>query len=411
MRVSSVKFLSVASWAGIVFFCLMFNAAASASTETVLYTFSGSPDGSAPYSPLVSDKKGNLYGVTAAGGTNRQGAVYEISPTPEGGWTETILHDFAANGVDGYAPGSGLTLDKAGNLYGTTIFGGAYVYGTVFQLSPSKNGSWTETILYNFTGGNDGGLPQYGSLIFDAKGNLYGTTQNAGINGYGVAFELTPSPEGEWTETVLHAFAEHATDGGYPMAVVFDKKGNLYGAAAQGGSLGRGVVFELSPSPGGSWTETILHNFADDATDGGIPTAGVVLHGSQLYGTTEHGGAYAWGTVYRLSPTKKGWKETVLHSFATDGIDGFPPKGTVVFGKAGHIYGTTYGGGAKSSGTVFDLTLSKGVWTETVLYNFTGQSDGGYPYFGVILDKAGNLYGATNGGGNGGNGVVFEVTP
>jgi uncharacterized repeat protein (TIGR03803 family) len=254
-------------------------------------------------------------------------------------------------------------------------------------------------------------LPQYGSLIFDAEGNLYGTTQNAGINGYGVAFELSPAPEGEWTETVLHAFAEDATDGGYPMAVVFDKQGNLYGTAAQGGSLGRGVIFELSPSPGGAWTETILHNFADDSTDGGIPMAGVVFHGSQLYGTTEHGGTYAWGTVYRLSQTKKGWKETVLHSFATDGTDGFPPKGTVVFGKAGHIYGTTYGGGAKSSGTVFDLTLSKGAWTETVLYNFTGQSDGGYPYFGVTLDKAGNLYGATNGGGNGGNGVVFEFTP
>ncbi len=411
MQVSSEKLLAVLSWVGIICLCPTFNARAMASTETVLYTFTGMPDGSAPYSGLVRDTRGNFYGVTAAGGTDRQGTVYEISPTPAGGWIETVLHAFAANGTDGYSPGSGLTLDAAGNLYGTTIFGGTHVYGTVFELSPTQSGSWTETILYNFTGGNDGGLPQYGSLVFDAKGNLYGTTQNAGTLGYGVAFELSPSPNGGWTETVLHDFAENATDGGYPMAVVFDKNGNLYGTAAQGGGLGRGVIFELSPSLGGTWTETILHNFADNSTDGGIPMAGVVFHGTQLYGTTEHGGAYGWGTVYRLSKTITGWKEKVLHSFATDGIDGFPPKGTVVIDKTGHIYGTTYGGGAKGSGTVFELTVSKGVWTETVLYSFTGQSDGGYPYFGLILDATGHLYGATNGGGSGGNGVVFELTP
>jgi uncharacterized repeat protein (TIGR03803 family) len=375
----------------------------------VLYTFTGFPDGSAPYSGLVKDLKGNLYGVTAAGGDNRQGTVYEISPTPQGGWTETVLHNFVANGIDGYSPGGGLTLDAAGNLYGTTIFGGAHVYGTIYELSPTQSGPWTETILYNFTGGNDGGLPQYGSLVFDAKGNLYGTTQNAGTLGGGVAFELSPSPNG-WTETVLHDFAGGATDGGYPMAVVFDKTGNLYGTAAQGGRFGRGVIFELSPSTGGGWTKKILHHFGN-GTDGGTPMAGVVFHGTQLYGTTEHGGLYGWGTLYLFTKTTTGWKEKVLHGFATIGGDGFPPKGTVVFDKAGHIYGTTYGGGAKGSGTVFELALSNGVWTETVLHSFTGQSDGGYPYFGAILDAAGNLYGATNGGGYGGNGVVFKLTP
>jgi uncharacterized repeat protein (TIGR03803 family) len=410
MYASLKKLWIVVGWIGPMFVCLAFNTSASASTETVLYRFTGTPDGSAPYSPLVRDKKGNLYGVTAAGGTNRQGAVYEISPTPEGGWTEAILHNFADDDVDGYSPGSGLTLDAAGNLYGTTIFGGTYVYGTVFELSPTKSGVWTETILYNFTGGDDGGAPQYGSLIFDKAGNLYGTTQNFGTYGGGVAFELSPSPGGGWTETVLHNFAGDATDGAYPMAVVFDKQGNLYGTAAQAGSLGRGVIFELSPSEGG-WTEAILHSFADDGTDGGIPMAGVIFHGTQLYGTTEHGGAYSLGTVYRLSKTKNGWKETILHSFTNNGMDGFPPKGTVVFGKGGGIYGATYGGGTKGFGTVFELTHSKSVWTETVLYSFTGQTDGGYPYFGLILDKAGNLYGATNGGGNGGNGVVFELTP
>jgi uncharacterized repeat protein (TIGR03803 family) len=385
-------------------------------SETVLYTFTGTPDGSAPYSALVKDKSGNLYGVTAAGGANRQGTVYEISPASGGGWTETILHSFASNGSDGYSPGSGLTLDAAGNLYGTTIFGGTNVFGTVYKLSPSTNGTWTETILFNFTGGNDGGSPQYGSLIFDGKGNIYGTTQNGGAAGYGVAFELSPSSNGSWTETILHAFAENATDGGYPNAVLFDKEGNLYGTASQGGSLGRGVIFELSPS-NGSWTETILHNFADDPTDGGNPAAGVVLHSGELYGTTEHGGQFALGTIYRLRRTKTGWKEQILHDFTNNGTDGFPPKGTVVFDKSGNLYGTTYGGGTMSYGTVFELTPSKGKWTETVLYSFTGQSDGGYLYFGLLMDTSGNLYGATSGGGNGsagngsGNGVVFEVTP
>jgi uncharacterized repeat protein (TIGR03803 family) len=251
MPFSAEKLLVVLIWVGFIFLGLTFSTSASAGTETVLYTFTGTPDASAPYSALVRDQKGNLYGVTGAGGANRQGAVYEMSPTNGGGWTETVLHSFDANGSDGYAPGGGLTFDAAGNLYGTTIFGGTHVFGTVFELSPTRSGLWTETIIYNFTGGNDGGSPQYGSLVFDGKGNLYGTTQNGGAYGYGVAFELSLSPDSSWTETVLHDFAEDATDGGYPMAVVFDKTGNLYGTAAQGGSLGRGVIFELSPSLGG----------------------------------------------------------------------------------------------------------------------------------------------------------------
>lgn len=408
--------MAIASWLGFSLVYLMLAGWAQASTEDVLYTFAGTPDGSAPYSPLIRDKAGNLYGVTAAGGANGLGTVYELSPGLGGVWTETILHSFGGSG-DGYNPGGGLTMDKKGNLYGTTIFGGTQVFGTVFELSPSEDGEWKETILHNFTGGNDGGEPQYGSLVFDDSGNLYGTTQNAGTYGYGVAFELSPSPNGSWTETVLHSFAEDATDGGSPMAVVFDKKGDLYGTAAQGGSLGRGVVFELSHTGGGTWTETILHNFADDGTDGGIPTAGVIFHGRQLFGTTEHGGAYALGTVYKLSLTKKGWEEQILHSFTNNGADGFPPKGTVVFDKAGNIYGTTYGGGTDGFGTVFELTKSKSTWGETILYSFTGQSDGGYPYFGLAIDSTGNLYGATSGGGSAsaesglGNGVVFEITP
>lgn len=416
MRSFSPKFHRVANWAGYVLICVASSIGASAGTETVLYTFTGTPDGSAPYSGLVRDKKGNLYGMTGGGGTTGLGCVYELSPASGGGWTETVLHSFSSNGVDGYSPGGGLTIDSKGNLYGTTIFGGTHVLGTVFELSPSPGGEWTETILYNFTGGTDGGSPQYGNPVFDKKGNLYAAAQQGGTYGYGVAFELSPSSSGEWTETVLHNFADNATDGGYPIAVVFDAKGNLYGTTAQGGS-GRGTAFELSPSPDGGWTETIIHNFADDSTDGGVPLAGVVRRGSDLYGTTEHGGSYSLGTVYRLYETKAGWKEQILHNFASSSTDGVSPESPVVFDKKGNLYGTTYSGGNQDYGTVFELTKSKSEWSETILYNFTGESDGGYLYFGVILDDEGNLYGTTAGGGDGtsgpgsGNGVVFEITP
>jgi uncharacterized repeat protein (TIGR03803 family) len=285
---------------------------------------------------------------------------------------------------------------------------------TPFEEGVNEQGSkrGAGTILFNFAGGTDGGYPQYGSLVLDDKGNLYGTTQQGGTYGYGVAFELTPSSSGEWTETVLHDLADDATDGGYPVAVVFDHEGNLFGTAVQGGSFGRGVAFELSPSSGGNWTETILHNFADDNSDGGAPLAGVVIHGGHLYGTTQSGGTYFLGTVYQLSRTKTGWNEKVLHNFS--GSDGLGPKCTVVFDKLGRLYGTTYSGGTDGYGTVFKLTRATSKWIETVLYSFTGGSDGAYLYFGLILDR-GNLYGATSGGGDGsdgnGNGVVFELTP
>jgi uncharacterized repeat protein (TIGR03803 family) len=416
MHTSSVKFGIIAGLAACLFFLVSSNCAL-ASTETVLYTFKGTPDGSAPSSELVRDKEGNFYGATSAGGVSRLGTVFEVSRSSSGVWTETVLHSFGDGNDDGVVPSGGLTIDANGNLYGTTMSGGSAGFGTLYELSRSSGNAWTEKILFNFSGGSDGGDPGTGSLVFDPKGNVYGTTQNGGTYGYGVAFELSPSSSGDWTEKVIHDFAETATDGGYPVSVVFDAAGNLYGPAAQGGSFGRGVVFELSPSAGGEWTETILHNFADDSTDGGLPTAGVVFHGGALYGTTEYGGSNSLGTAYQLSSTKAGWKETILHSFANNGIDGFAPESTVAFDKAGNLYATTYGGGTKGFGTVFELTRSGNKWVENIVYEFTGESDGGYLYYGVIVDAKSNLYGVTYGGGNGsagsgaGNGVVFEITP
>lgn len=388
---------------------IMANGASAASREKVLYTFTGGADGGDPSSGLISDKAGNLYGMTYGGGANRQGTVFELERS-NGGWTEVVLHSFNYDGVDGYSPEGGLIMDKAGNLYGTTTFGGSQVFGTVFELSPSSNG-WTESVLYNFTGGTDGGVPGVGSLVFDGEGSLYGTTQSGGAYGYGVVFELSPS-SGGWTETVLHSFAETTSDGGYPTSVVFDSKGDLYGTTTQGGTYERGTVFKLSRSTKGSWKETVLHDFAEDNQDGGIPVSGVTVRGGDLFGATENGGP-GRGTIYELTRLENHWKETRLDKFFANGVDGFGPECVVIFDKAGNLYGTTYGGGRYEYGTVFELTRSTTGWKQKLLHSFNGTTGGAFLTFGVIRDGKGNLYGTTECGGSdrdcSGYGVVFEI--
>jgi uncharacterized repeat protein (TIGR03803 family) len=305
----------------------------------------------------------------------------------------------------------GLIMDKAGNLYGTTMFGGSQIYGTVFELSPTSNG-WTESVLYNFTGGTDGGVPGVGSLAFDGEGRLYGTTLGGGAYGYGVVFELSPS-SGGWTETVLHSFAETTSDGGSPTSVVLDSKGDLYGATAQGGTYGRGTVFRLSRSIKGSWKETVLHDFAEDNQDGGHPVSGVTVRGGDLFGATENGGPNAWGTIYELTRVGNHWKEILLDRFSANGVDGFAPECVVIFDSAGNLYGTTYSGGKYGYGTVFELIRSTTGWKQKLLHSFNGTTDGGFLPFGVIKDGKGNLYGTTQCGGSArdcsGYGVVFEI--
>lgn len=384
--------------------------ASAVSKERVLYTFTGGTDGGNPSSGLISDEAGNLYGMTGGGGANRLGTVFELQRS-NGNWTEIVLHSFSG-GADGFSPLGGLIMDKAGNLYGTTPAGGLYVFGTVFELSPSSNG-WTESILYNFTGGPDGGSPGNGSMVFDGIGNLYGTTQGGGAYGYGVVFELSLS-SGGWTESVLHSFSETTSDGGYPTSVVLDSKGDLYGTTTEGGTYTRGTVFRLSPS-GESWKETILHNFAEDNEDGGHSVSGITITGGNLFGATEYGGPYALGTIYELTREKHQWKETRLDNFTNNGVDGFAPECVVTFDKAGNLYGTTYGGGKDGYGTVFELTHSRTGWKQALLHSFNGASGGGYLTFGVIRDGKGNLYGTTQCGGSdrdcGGYGVVFEILP
>ena len=402
--------------------------------ETTLSGFAGGNGD--PRTGLVADASGNFYGATNSGAADGFGGVYKLSPTSGGAWTVSILYNFPS-GLPGYAVGpypSALIFDSAGNLYGELQYGGAAGEGTIYQLSPSSGGKWSEKDIYTFTGGVDGGQPQ-GGLIFDSSGDLYGTTEYGGINvgqgcrlGCGTVFKLTPS-SGGWSESVLYKFAGGSTDGRNPIAsVVFDANGNLYGTTELGGIVisgecggGCGSVFELSPS-GGTWTEHLLYEFSGKSGDGRNPWANVILDSAgNLYGTTAAGGksiqgycGTGCGTVFKLSQSSGGWKETILLSF--DGTDGATPLAPVVFDSAGNLYGTSQGFTGDTWGTVYKLSPAAGGWTETVVHSFPiyspGDLDGYFPSSGLIFDSAGNLYGTAPGGGQTSTGgIVFEITP
>jgi len=366
---------------------------------------------------VIFDAAGNLYGTTELGGVYEGGTVFQLIPAVGGGWTEKVLHNFTNSNKSGSHPWATLILDAAGNLYGTTAAGGggtncAFGCGTVFELLPGAGGAWTIKFLHNFNFKlADGSFPS-ARLIFDAAGNLYGTTFNGGFYGYGTVFELTPKADGSWTEKILHSFG-NSVDGQNPAAgLTFDAAGNLYGTTSSGGTLGLGTVFELTPKAGGGWTSRILHNFGTSRTDGQIPYAGLIFDSAgNLYSTTVGGGAYGAGTVFNLSPKAGGgWAETLVHSFRNL-ADGAGPYAGVVFDASGNLYGATSRGGTNLKGTVFKLTPTAGSgWTETLLYSFFGESDGGDPLHDLTFDAVGNLYGTTRVGGLGG-GTVFEIAP
>ena len=362
--------------------------------ETVLYSFCPENychDGAYPSTSLIFDQKGNLYGTTPYGGAYESGTVFKL--TPDG--KETVVHSFGGQNGDGFYPSVGLIVDREGNLYGTTASGGSSFGGTVFKLTPAGK----ETILYNFcaqSNCSDGASP--GGLVFDQKGNLYGTTLDGGIPnncylGCGVVFKLTP----EGKETVLYSFCPriNCSDGQFPEgSLVIDRKGNLYGTVSQGGAQGAGAVFKITS--GGK--ETVLHSFGTEG-DGQYPEAGVIFDQiGNLYGTTDRGGAHGAGTVFKLAPAGK---ETVLYSFChsqTNCSNGAYPTAGLIFDQKGNLYGTT-GGGGDGYGTAFKLTAAG---KETVLYNFCGQdncADGKQPFGGLVFDQKGNLYGTTYIGG------------
>jgi uncharacterized repeat protein (TIGR03803 family) len=409
-----MKFLEVAwitALALAVVLVLAPGAAQSVQAQTlkVLHSFEGA-DGANPEASLVRDAVGNLYGTTLFGGASGAGTVFKLDRTGE----ETFLYSFTG-GADGRLPMAALIQDKAGNLYGTAFAGGDFNAcmhplrgcGTVFKVDTTGR----QTVLYRFTG--DGKQPSAG-LVRDATGNLYGTTRLGGGGscgfGCGTVFKLDPGGR----ESVLYRF-NGGTDGALPpSALIRDKAGNLYGTTVLGGKVscnppnGCGVVFKLHTTG----AESVLHSFSGRA-DGAFPSAGLVRDKSgNLYGTTSNGGdqtcSLGCGVVFKLDT--KG-KEKVLYSFK-GGMDGANPEAGLVRDAAGNLYGTTfYGGGTGcygGCGTVFKV--GKG-GNKTLLYSFTGGADGGNPYAGVIGDAAGNLYGTTFGGGVSGGGIVFKLKP
>ena len=351
-------------------------------------------------------------------------AIFVVSTYFAKAQTESILHNFS--GAGGAGPSSGLLLDSAGNLYGSTVDGGNLAdcqsrgCGVVFQLSPG-HGSWRETVIRDFPSNAAGGA----GLISDASGNLYGITFHGGGStactfveyvGCGTVFELSPTASGQWTRTLLHAFTG-GSDGSQPLAsLVFDAVGNLYGTTSSGGAKNYGVVYRLSHHAN-SWTETVLYNF--DCYAGGCDVFDplVIDSSGNLFGTATYAKP-GYGVVFELTPAAGGrWKYSVLHKFlgATDGA----VPGALVLDANGNLYGTTARGGSTNScfdagcGTVFELSpTSSGSWTETILHSFVGGDDGDGPEAGVIFDIAGNIYGVTYQGGGAFNlGCVFKLSP
>jgi len=345
--------------------------------------------------------------------------------------SEKVLHSFESNGTDGYYPSASLVFDASGNLYGTAFDGGPGNLGVVFQLVPGSGGAWTENVLYNFcsvAGCVDGANPQ-GGVIVDAAGNLYGTTAGGGAYGSGTVFELVPGLHGKWKEKVLHSFNTVGTDGYYPLSsLIADSSGNLYGTTEWGGVHNSGTVFRLSLGTNQKWTKKILHSFNDNGKDGYAPYASLIFDQSgNLYGTTTLGGTsdtgcggQGCGTVFELTPgANDKWTEKVLHSFMDNGKSGFKPWGGLVFDGSGNLYGTTNAGGPTNAGcgnggcgVVFELTpLGNGKWAEKVLHSFKDNNTDGYASTaGLTIDVHGNLYGTTFYGGAYNDGTVFEMT-
>jgi uncharacterized repeat protein (TIGR03803 family) len=392
-----------------------------AQTFRVLYRFTGQPDGYEPYGGLVRDGAGNLYGTSMLGGAGSCayygqqagcGTVFEVRPTGE----EPVLYSFGTNNLpDGASPEGNLVRDSQGNLYGTTFFGGnnscsddnQYLgCGVVFKIDTAGQ----ETVLYRFSNSPDGANP-YAGLVING-GTLYGTTVSGGAYGEGTVFKVTATGQ----ETVIYSFVGGTTDGAEPYGgLVRDAAGNLYGTTISGGAYFWGTVFKLDPNG----KETILHSFKGPPDDGGSPQATLVLASGNLYGGTAQGGLSncgdGCGTLFQVN--KRTGKEKVLYRFK-GAPDGRAP-GTLVIDAMSNVYGATFEGGTFSNkecpngcGTVFKLSNTG---KETVLHNFSGGSDGDYPIAGLVQDAKGRLYGASLNGGNsacdGGCGVVFKITP
>jgi uncharacterized repeat protein (TIGR03803 family) len=388
---------------------------AAAGEPRTIFTFEDY-NGAYADTDVVVGPDGSLYGMTVKGGDFNGGTVFQLLPTGAGGWTHVTLHHFTG-GPDGGQPYGGVTLDAAGNVYGTTVIGGSGGpcvedgCGTVFQIRNNGDGSWTHKVIHDFTGGTDG-FGAGGPVTLDNRGNVYGVTPTGGEYGMGTIFQVRPEPNGEWTETVIHHFTG-GDDGGTGFAgrLLIDNNRTIYGVATVGGAFGVGTVYQLTPAAGGGFTFTTLYAFKGQP-DGVFPYGGVVRDAAgNFYGTTYYGGTDGIGVVYRLQLRNGAWTATVLHSFK-GGADGASPISTLAFGQDGHLYGTTSEGGTANRGTLFKLTPGPGgTWTESVLYSFKSLPDGAYPYAGLIPDGNGTFFGATVFGGPSDDGTIFSFAP
>ena len=381
--------------------------AAQAQTFAVIHTFTGGQDGSGPYADLTIDAAGNVYGTTSSTGGSGAGTVFRVQYSV-GTWVLNTLYSFS--GDDGAFPYGGVTVAPNGTLYSTTSAGGGircgdpFGCGTVFQLRPPPTAPRTALFPWSETilyrfTGGSDGANPSGNVILDEAGDIYGVTADGGDANYGVIYELART-RGGWTETVLYS-AQSNGDGAVPQGgVVFDRSGNLYGVFALNGPYDRGAVYELSPS-GSGWTEHTVYDFTGGA-DGSIPDGQLIIDRSgSLYGTTSSGGRDAGGTAFEITPDNGGWSFSTLYGFFC--VPWLGPCGgsaaKVVMDGAGNLYGTTVYGGAYERGSVFKLTPSSGGWSYKSLHDFTGGSDGGNPYGGVTIDANGHIYGTTVFGG------------
>jgi len=390
-----------------------------AQTYRVIHTFTNAADGGNPFAGLTIDKAGNLYGTAAYGGyfggncyAGGCGTAFKLAPRGSG-WIFTTLYTFQDQS-DGGNPEARLILGPDGSLYGTTIFG-----DTVVNLKPpptrpvSAFGPWLEKTLYQFNGGSEGVFPE-GDQVFDQAGNLYG---GVFAGGSGDCYDgcgnvyMLTPSNGGWIRTSVYDF-QGPNDGGGPNGVVFGKDGNLYGTTFRDGPYGDGTVFQLTPS-GSGWTETTLHSFQYD--DGINPGAGLISDAAgNFYGSTTTGPGYS-GTIFELSPSNGGWTYTVLYHLPSQYEGG--PAAVLAMDAAGNLYGTIKGYCEYCWGAVFKLSPGSGGWTFTSLHDFNG-SDGGHPYSNVVFDAQGNFYGTASNGGPYNYecqyqscGVVWEITP
>jgi uncharacterized repeat protein (TIGR03803 family) len=408
-------------WAFVVLaVAVMLASTAWAGTEKVIYSFTGGSDGANPATNLTFDSAGNAYGTTAAGGDFGWGTVFKLAPNPDGSWTESVLYSFSGFG-DGLSPHGGVIFDDAGNLYGTTVAGGVGGIcagdgcGVVFRLAPNPDGTWTQSVIYNFTGGNDGFGPGSGLVRLPKTGDLFGTTPDGGADGMGVVYQLRENKHGNWRLKVIHTFTG-GNDGGIGSlgSLLLDGDGNIFGIAELGGKHGAGTAYEIRLTKAGHWRLRTIYAFQGQP-DAGFPYGGLIFDKeSNVYGTTYFGGANGVGSVYKLTRQPGDtWSESVLYSFK-GGKDGAMSTATLFRDADGNLYGTTSEGGnlGCSCGVIFKMTRGPhGKYTESVAYRFKSVPDGAYSYYGLTPDGLGNLFGTTAAGGIHNQGAIFEFTP